>query len=106
VHGTGRPAHYIVLRDDIFRHFYGNTAAAELEKLTHGLSYMFGRATGPVSYCTPAYYADLACTRARCYLAELRRTSVSLSVQNAQQGQNARAPVQVKDWLRDTMFYI
>ncbi|OBT44143.1 hypothetical protein VE00_04788 [Pseudogymnoascus sp. WSF 3629] len=38
-----------------------------LEELTHNICYFFARATNAVSICPPAYYADLACERARCY---------------------------------------
>ena len=46
-------------------------AAAELEKLTHEMCYLFGRATKAVSICPPAYYADIVCTRYRAYLSEI-----------------------------------
>lgn len=50
---------------------FGNARAAdELEKFTHNLCYLYGRATRAVSICPPAYYADLICTRARSYLSE------------------------------------
>ncbi|KAI0850636.1 Piwi-domain-containing protein [Daldinia vernicosa] len=68
--GTVRPAHYFVVHDEIFRDkFKGAEAANMLETFTHSLCYIFGRSTGPVSICTPAYYADIACDRARCYVA-------------------------------------
>ena len=35
------------------------------------MCYLFGRATKAVSICPPAYYADLVCERARCYLSNL-----------------------------------
>ena len=35
---------------------------------THNLCYIFGRATRSVGVATPAYYADLAAERARCYI--------------------------------------
>jgi hypothetical protein len=43
-------------------------AADALEELTHNMCYFFTRATKAVSICPPAYYADLACERARYYL--------------------------------------
>ncbi|KAI1412037.1 Piwi-domain-containing protein [Hypoxylon sp. FL1857] len=82
VQGTARPIHYFVAHDEIFksmieeRNIRGRIvkakikpqdAADELEHVTHGLSYIYGRATRAVSVCTPAYYADLVCDRARCY---------------------------------------
>ena len=60
--GTARPAHYVVLKDDI------KFEADELEQFTHNLCYLFNRATKAVSICPPAYYADLLAERGRCYL--------------------------------------
>jgi len=42
-----------------------------LQGLTNAVSYMFARATKAVSLVSPAYYADLACERGRCYLHKL-----------------------------------
>ncbi len=69
--GTARPAHYTVLLDEIFRVDYGADAANALEKMTHDLCYLYGRATEAVSICPPAYYADLVCARARIHKNEL-----------------------------------
>lgn len=71
--GTARPAHYFTIWDEIFhpRHPASAAAADELQTLTHKMCYLFGRATKAVSVCPPAYYADLVCTRARCYLSDL-----------------------------------
>ncbi|KAM3416787.1 hypothetical protein BST61_g8379 [Cercospora zeina] len=60
--GTARPAHYVVIKDDI------SFSADALEQFTHHLCYLFNRATKAVSICPPAYYADLLCERGRCYL--------------------------------------
>ncbi|KAH7093186.1 Piwi domain-containing protein [Paraphoma chrysanthemicola] len=60
--GTSKPAHYVVLRDDI------KLGADQLQSLTHNLCYTFARATRSVSVCPPAYYADLVCERGRSYL--------------------------------------
>lgn len=60
--GTSKPAHYVVLKDDI------KLGADQLQSLTHNLCYTFARATRSVSICPPAYYADLLCERGRCYL--------------------------------------
>ncbi|KAJ7052794.1 argonaute-like protein [Mycena amicta] len=63
--GTTRPTHYYVVHDEI-----GFTADL-LQGLTNSVSYMFARATKAVSLVSPAYYADLACERGRCYLHKL-----------------------------------
>jgi len=60
--GTARPAHYVVLKDDL------GFEADEMETFTHHLCYLFNRATKAVSICPPAYYADLLCERGRAYL--------------------------------------
>lgn len=62
--GTARPAHYVVIKDDI------SFSADDLEQFTHKLCYMFNRAPKAVSICPPAYYADLLAERCRCYLYE------------------------------------
>ncbi|CAL1709613.1 unnamed protein product [Somion occarium] len=63
--GTTRPTHYYVVHDEI------GFAADQLQGLTNDVSYMFARATKAVSLVSPAYYADLACERGRCYLHSL-----------------------------------
>ncbi|KAG8882866.1 hypothetical protein FRB98_003417 [Tulasnella sp. 332] len=63
--GTTRPTHYYVVHDD--NHFTADT----LQRLINCTSYMFGRATRAVSVVPPAYYADLACDRGRCYIHDL-----------------------------------
>jgi hypothetical protein len=60
--GTARPAHYVVIKDDI------SFEADELEQFTHKMCYTFNRATKAVSICPPAYYADPLCERGRAYL--------------------------------------
>lgn len=76
IQGTARPAHYVVILDEILRNQKLKAdqrhqhAADALEDLTHNMCHLFGRATKAVSICPPAYYADILCERARCYLAE------------------------------------
>ncbi|KAI0107440.1 Piwi-domain-containing protein [Hypoxylon sp. NC0597] len=68
IQGTARPIHYFVAHNEIFQGMGpGQNAAQSLENVTHGLCYAYGRATRAVSVCTPAYYADRVCDRARCY---------------------------------------
>jgi hypothetical protein len=93
-----------VLFDEIFRADYGNGAANVLEKLTHDMCYLFGRATRAVSICPPAYYADMVCTRARVHKKELFEDSDSLpSSAGAIESIKSRS---VHENLRDTMYYI
>jgi len=88
--GTARPAHYYVIYDDIFRRNgvrpnqgqkqHANVADS-LESLMYSMCYLYGRATKAVSICPPAYYADIACERARCYLSGLfEPTALSPSI--------------------------
>ena len=46
-------------------------AADQLQTLTNDVSFLFARATKAVSLASPAYYADLACERGRCYIHSL-----------------------------------
>lgn len=78
LHGTARPAHYFVLRNEM------NKSTEDLRQLvrplahiaeqmltinqTHELCFTYVRTTGAVSYASPAYYADRLCERGRCYL--------------------------------------
>ena len=55
----------------MFRERFGNKAADELEKVTHEMCYLFGRATRAVGICPPAYYADIVCTRARLHIGDV-----------------------------------
>lgn len=118
--GTARPCHYYIVHDEIFRQVYGKSIpplfqniASVVEDLTHNMCYLFGRATKAVSLCPPAYYADIACERARCYLASLFDTP-SLSVAPSATGTSAAGgdgqpsadDVQIHPKLKDTMFYI
>ena len=123
IQGTARPAHYIVLWDEIFSAFtltgkapYSN-AAELLHYLTHNLCYLFGRATCAVSIPPPVYYADLACDRTRRYLRRdyeglvLERSPDEETIeQKAARQQKLRDRMQqditIHESLRDTMFYI
>ncbi|KAH9895506.1 putative RNA interference and gene silencing protein [Xylariomycetidae sp. FL2044] len=130
VKGTARPAHYYVVYDQIFRTLAKTEAANALEDLTHNLCYLFGRATKAVSICPPAYYADLLCTRARCYLTNSLydpsstpssqvTSSSSSSSSGPGPGQQPQRPpppppldatvvnmVKIHDGVKDAMFYI
>lgn len=77
IKGTARPIHYFVIHDEMFSEIPRHKAADLLEELTHSLCYVYGRATKAVSVATPAYYADIVCERARCYLNRLFDDSFS-----------------------------
>jgi len=117
--GTARPAHYYIIYDQIFHSRkvdppFSNSADV-VEDLTHNMCYLFGRATKAVSICPPAYYADLVCERARCYLSGVFDPSASPtpagSVLSEAAGtlttQQADASlVKIHEKVRDSMFYI
>ncbi|KAF4504776.1 hypothetical protein G6O67_008184 [Ophiocordyceps sinensis] len=103
--GTARPAHYTVILDEIFRQKYKSSAANELERLTHELCYLYGRATKAVSICPPAYYADIVCERARAHRPEIFEVSDTDSVSTGGKASPA-ASRQVHESLKDTMYYI
>ncbi|KAF8866718.1 QDE2 protein [Acephala macrosclerotiorum] len=110
--GTARSCHYYVVLDEIFRGRAvkppQKNAADALEELTHNMCHLFGRATKAVSLCPPAYYADLLCTRLRCYLSDQfdpHDTSATPSVASGATPQTT-FDVAIPDNLKDTMFYI
>jgi hypothetical protein len=110
--GTARPCHYTVIFDEIFRgravkqpH---TSPANALEELTHNMCHLFGRATKAVSLCPPAYYADLLCTRLRCYLADQFDPSNNPAAPSVASGATSQTPfnLQIHADLEDSMFYI
>lgn len=104
--GTARPAHYTVLLDEIFRAKFGTGATNELERLTHELCYLYGRATKAVSICPPAYYADIVCERARAHRPEWFEQNDSDNQTEAAGGGPNTVGRQVHINLRDSMYYI
>ncbi|OJJ46103.1 hypothetical protein ASPZODRAFT_133093 [Penicilliopsis zonata CBS 506.65] len=114
--GTARPAHYFTVWDEIFHAQKPKppfqNAADILEDLTHRMCYLFGRATKSVSICPPAYYADLVCERARCYLSHVfdptPMATPSGSVIGGQAGEAAltSSDVEIHPNVRNVMFYI
>ncbi|OAP55834.1 hypothetical protein AYL99_09986 [Fonsecaea erecta] len=116
IQGTARPAHYFVVLDEIFQPARNvpppglvKNAADALEDLTHNMCYLYARATKSVSICPPAYYADLVCDRARCYLSGFFDPSAGAVIGEGGGG-DGEAPdprsVKIHPRLRDTMFYI
>ena len=123
--GTARPAHYIVLHDEVFAREKKEDRANLLQKITHNMCYLYGPATKAISICPPVYLADKACTRARLYLhsefdpptqAELdarkdpedetAEETDSRERQEAHKLGEQMAKIRVHDNLKNTMFYI
>lgn len=122
--GTARPCHYFVVLDEVFRSQFGvmkgqkltgqlTSAAEALEELTFSMCHLFSRATKIVSLCPPVYYADRACERGRCYLAELDNNFQAAGGSAPGPGGLGPTPttamvdaVTVHPDLVDTMFYI
>lgn len=113
IQGTGRPAHYVVVLDEIFRERAKrlkttkpqDSPANELERMTQALCYTYSRATKAVSICTPAYHADILCERARRYLADLFEGSTD-DASSVAGASSVAATVKVHPKLENTMFYI
>ena len=111
--GTARTGHYSVVLDEIFkgRPVKGplQNAADAVEDLTHNMCHLFGRATKAVSLCPPAYYADLLCTRLRCYLSDQfdpNDTSATPSVSSGSASQPAPFDIKIPDNMKDSMYYV
>ena len=107
--GTTKPTHYFVVHDEI------GFQADELQNLTNAVSYMFARATKAVSLVSPAYYADLACERGRCYLHKILTGGPPSGAESSVSGNEDAVMREARDaWhngvsgskLKDTMFYL
>ncbi|KAF2215264.1 hypothetical protein CERZMDRAFT_56848 [Cercospora zeae-maydis SCOH1-5] len=96
--GTARPAHYVVIKDDI------SFSADALEQFTHHLCYLFNRATKAVSICPPAYYADLLCDRGRSYLFSTLAENTASDASVSDGGNEWIGGVHEK--LRETTWYV
>lgn len=104
--GTARPAHYTVLLDEVFRANYGSAAADNLEKLTHEMCYLFGRATKAISICPPAYYADIVCERARDHRPHMFDASDEGASVASVATTSASGTISIHQNLKDSMYYI
>lgn len=113
--GTARPAHYYVVLDEIFAKreipLPFHNVADVLEDLTLSMCYLFGRATKSVSICPPAYYADIVCERARCYLSGIFDMAIPSGTSAPSEAAEGHPEARTEDVLihpnlRNTMFYI
>ncbi|KAK7727387.1 hypothetical protein SLS63_007210 [Diaporthe eres] len=104
IQGTAKPTRYVVVLDEIFLTDYRNhpqNSAARLESLTHDISYLFGRATKAVSVCTPAYYADILCTRARAYMSALANPNTRSMIEQSIEEAIPKLPDHAKEHILD-----
>ncbi|KAJ3370635.1 hypothetical protein GGF31_003949 [Allomyces arbusculus] len=92
VQGTARPTRYVVLYDEV------QWTADDLQQFTYDLCYTYARCTRSVSVVPPAFYAHLACSRARHHLAG----AVASASGNAG---SARIPM-VSDKLEESMYFM
>lgn len=109
IQGTARPAHYVVVLDEIFRAKGGKGPASpanNLERMTQALCYTYSRATKAVSICTPAYHADILCERSRRYLQDVFEGTMSDTASMASAATSGTDGVTIHEKLRNTMFYI
>lgn len=110
--GTVRPTHYVVIYDE------SRFGVDEIQQGTHTASYAYARATKAVSLIPPAYYADLACERGRCYLnnfliSEDAGTTSSGQRRDRAQEEKAVFDSAAKAWgnglheeIKESMFYL
>lgn len=124
IQGSARPGFYTVVMDEIFRKAAQNPAAGSIgaadmcEDLTQSLCYTFGRATRAVGIVTPAYYADIVCTRAACYLNAIAASNLVQGYAQAHRGERGsseitpahrdqlQAQVETHMNLKESMFFI
>lgn len=107
--GTARPAHYIVVHDEVFKKMpvqapFKN-AAEVLIDLSHKLCYTYNRASKAVSICPPAYYADKVAERARCYLHDMFDPKDAASEASAQSDKMQKM-VTLHEKVKNIMFYV
>jgi len=99
--GQVRPTHYVVIYDE--NHFNVDV----MQQGTHHFSYQYVRATKAVSLVPPAYYADLACERARCYLSRYFVSKDKGKRTKEQIFEDAKKEWRgIHDNLKNSMFYI
>ncbi|KAL9247583.1 hypothetical protein vseg_021001 [Gypsophila vaccaria] len=99
IKGTSRPAHYHVLYDE------NNFTADLLQLFTNSLCYTFARCTRSVSIVPPAYYAHLAAFRARKYIEVEASETGSLTGSAGTLFSEVRPLPELKENIKNVMFY-
>ncbi|KNE62762.1 hypothetical protein AMAG_07947 [Allomyces macrogynus ATCC 38327] len=100
--GTSRPTRYFVLHDDV------GWTADDLQMFTYHLCFTFARCTRSVSVVPPAYYAHLACFRARHHATggiDASETASVYSTGSGGAGEPAAFPM-VSTKLKDSMYFM
>ncbi|KNE61897.1 hypothetical protein AMAG_07166 [Allomyces macrogynus ATCC 38327] len=93
VQGTARPTRYVVLHDEV------QWTADDLQQFTYHLCYTYARCTRSVSVVPPAFYAHLACSRARHHLA-------GRAAGSAPGGVGSAGIPMVSDKLEESMYFM
>ena len=112
LHGTARPAHYFIIKDEIFSKIKSlvkqpfKNAADVFQDLTHKLCYLFPRATKAISICPPAYCADLLCERARRYHSGVYEPDLGSDTDSNLTGGLGQFRTVIHDEVKDTPFYL
>ncbi|POS76344.1 hypothetical protein DHEL01_v205258 [Diaporthe helianthi] len=112
--GNTKPARYVVLVDEVFNEGDASNPdpvhpSGQLEKFTHDLCYLFGRATKAVGICTPAYYIDILCSRARLYNAAAAKDEIKREVEKSIQDVGVKRRILAREIHRDlanSMYWI
>ena len=121
--GTARPAHYVVLHDEVFAKI--PERADLLQRITYNMCYLHSPSTRAISICVPVYLADKACSRARLYLHdqfgppapgtqddEDKNKTETEAQKNARLAEEAKVlqsqqkRIEIHSRLKDSMFYI
>ena len=102
--GTTRSTHYTVVYDE------NKLTADDIQQGTNTLCYLWARATKSVSLAPPAYWADIACERARLYIQDIFLPSESSDKKADKSAVFGRA-VELfgngaHEKLKDTMFFL
>ncbi|KAK5091019.1 hypothetical protein LTR05_001199 [Lithohypha guttulata] len=86
IKGTTRPTHYVVLHNEITTPMVNSQTGStrpvtiyDIAEMVYQLCWVYGRCTKTVGLVPPAYYADLACTRARIYMSRVYNPGLRLS---------------------------
>ncbi|KAG9233432.1 Piwi domain-containing protein [Amylocarpus encephaloides] len=111
--GTAKNGHYVVITNE------SDCTMEACGHQTHNLCFTGSRATTALSTCTPVRYADILCTRLRCYMRPVLRGEMTDKLKNDEVttyrslkiiwGSEKVNKIMGNPWkkeLNDTMFYL